>query len=403
MTHRLKRFPMFVRFVAASLAFLVVAVMAPGTAGAAPTAQQVQNAKDHVAALTRAIHAKQKTLGLIQQKANAVAEQLVAEQGKLEALNAKLLQTQTDLRKARETYDATVTRLDDRARQLFMNGPGSNVEFLLGSTSLADLSDRLEFVNVVAQTDADLAQQVQNTKNELTVKAKNLSKLEAQQRLVVADVRAKNAKVEGWLNRMRGIVNEIANRKERAVAYANKVSKAYQTYVRSQVNGSVTYGGGHQGVTIPAGYQNPFQACPVGQPRAYGDGFGAPRYAGGFHYHAGVDILAPLGTPIYATFDGYATENPNTLGGLAVEVRGAIGWTYNAHMSAYSANSSGPVRAGDIIGYVGNSGDAAGGPTHNHFEYHPNAIPSGWPASAYGFSVISGAINPYPILVATCG
>ena len=403
MTHSLRRFPTLSRFVAVSLALVAVALMASGPAGATPTAQQVQNARDHVAALTREIRAKQKTLAFIEQKANVVADQLIAEQGKLEALNAKLLVIQTDLAKARATYNETVTRLDDRARQMFMNGPASNVEFLLGSTSLSDLSDRLEFVNVVAQSDANLAVQVQNTKNDLTAKAKNLSKLEAQQRLVVADVRSKNAKVEGWLHQMQGIVNQIANRKARAVAYAKKVSKAYQAYIRSQVNQTVTYGGGHQGIQMPAGYQNPFQVCPVDNPRAYGDGFGAPRYAGGYHLHMGVDILAPLGVPIRATFDGYATEDPNSLGGLAVEVHGASGWTYNAHLSAYSALSSGTVHAGDIIGYVGNTGDAAGGPTHDHFEYHPNVIPSGWPASSYGYSVIDGAINPYPILVATCG
>ena len=78
--------------------------------------------------------------------------------------------------------------------------------------------------------------------------------------------------------------------------------------------------------------------------------FGAPRYAGGYHLHAGVDILAPYGTPIYATFDGYATQNPNGLGGLAVEVHGGPGYTYNAHLSEYSEHSTGSVQAGDVIG-----------------------------------------------------
>jgi murein DD-endopeptidase MepM/ murein hydrolase activator NlpD len=90
------------------------------------------------------------------------------------------------------------------------------------------------------------------------------------------------------------------------------------------------------------------------------------------------------------------------LGGLAVIVTGSAGWVYNAHLSAYSSNSSGSVQAGDVIGYVGNTGDAAGGPTHDHFEFHPNVIPTSWPKSVYGYSVIGDAINPYPLLVAAC-
>src|SRR5207245_9855212 len=151
--------------------------------------------------------------------------------------------------------------------------------------------------NVVAQSDANLAVQVQNTKNDLTAKAKNLSKLEAQQRLVVADVRSKNAKVEGWLHQMQGIVNQIANRKARAVGYAKKVSKAYQAYIRSQVNQTVTYGGGHQGIQMPAGSQNPFQVGPVDNPRAYRHGFGAPRYPAGSHQRVGAGPRRPVAGP----------------------------------------------------------------------------------------------------------
>ncbi len=153
---------------------------------------------------------------------------------------------------------------------------------------------------------------------------------------------------------------------------------------------------------MPSGWAGTLEVCPVGQPRAYGDGFGAPRYAGGYHLHAGVDILAPYGTPIYATFDGYATQNPNGLGGLAVEVHGAPGYTYNAHLSSYSEHSTGSVQAGDVIGYVGSTGDA-GSIDHNHFEFHPNSFPSGWPTSYYGYTVIGSALNPYPLLVDACG
>jgi murein DD-endopeptidase MepM/ murein hydrolase activator NlpD len=137
----------------------------------------------------------------------------------------------------------------------------------------------------------------------------------------------------------------------------------------------------------------------VGQPHAYGDSFGAPRFAGGYHPHAGND-MAPRGTPIYAPFPGYASSDPNGLGGNAVIVQGSQGYVYNAHLDRYG--TLGNVSAGTVIGYVGDSGDAAGGPTHDHFEWHPNVIPANPYRSVYGYTVIGTAIDPYPYLNLVC-
>jgi peptidoglycan LD-endopeptidase LytH len=153
---------------------------------------------------------------------------------------------------------------------------------------------------------------------------------------------------------------------------------------------------------LPPHYDNPLEVCPVDPPRAYGDGFGAPRYAGGFHLHAGNDILADYGTAIRAPFDGTAKQSYNTLGGYSEYVYGPEGYVYNAHLDHYSANSNGRVKAGEVIGYVGDTGDAKGTP-HDHFEWHPNVILSNWPGSAYGYSVIGTAVNPYPMLLDVCG
>jgi murein DD-endopeptidase MepM/ murein hydrolase activator NlpD len=129
----------------------------------------------------------------------------------------------------------------------------------------------------------------------------------------------------------------------------------------------------------------PFYICPVQGKGFFSDDFGAPRYGGGFHLHQGNDVFAPLGTPIVAPFDGTATASPNSLGGLAVKVYGRQGYVYNAHLVEYE--KLGAVKAGTVIGYVGNTGDALGGPTHDHFEWHPGGGP---------------AVDPYPFLKSVC-
>jgi peptidoglycan LD-endopeptidase LytH len=399
MTNRLKRFPASFRFVAVTLALVATASLATSAAADPPTAEQVQNAKDRVAELARDVHLAQQQLDAISLRANEVAVELDREQGRLEKLTAELLHTQLSLAQARATYNAIVAQLNDRARTLFMEGPGSDLEFLLGASSFSDLTDRLEYVNVVAQNDADLATEVQNTKNVLLAKEQDLESLQSAQQVIVARVREKRQEITDLLRQATSKYDEIASKKAEAEKWAEKLSAQRQAWVNAHFSFS---GSPHTSVAMPPGWAGTFEVCPVGQPYAYGDGFGAPRYAGGYHLHAGVDIIAPSGTPIYATFDGYATQNPNSLGGLAVEVHGAPGYTYNAHLSSYSDHSTGAVQAGDVIGYVGDSGDALGGVPHDHFEFHPNTMPSDWPESYYGYKVIGSALNPYPLVVDAC-
>jgi peptidoglycan hydrolase CwlO-like protein len=399
MTNRLKRFPTTFRFMAALLALVATASLASSAAADPPTAEEVANANARVEQLAREVRAQQRELDRISIRASEVAAEYERELGKLEKLNFELLTTQTSLALARSKYESIVTQLNERARAAFIQGPGSSWEFLLGATSMLDLSDRLQYVDAIATSDADLANQVQSTKNVLSAKEQNLERLQSAQRAVVVKVREKQQEARDLLAQAQAAFNAIRSKKAWAERLAKQLSAKRQAWLRSQF----TYGGGtHAAVAMPAGWAGTFKVCPVEQPRAYGDGFGAPRYAGGYHLHAGVDILAPEGTAIFATFDGYATQNPNGLGGLAVEVHGAEGYTYNAHLSAYSEHSTGPVRAGDIIGYVGDSGDAQGGPPHNHFEFHPNSFPSTWPASYYGYTVIGSALNPYPLVVDAC-
>jgi murein DD-endopeptidase MepM/ murein hydrolase activator NlpD len=129
----------------------------------------------------------------------------------------------------------------------------------------------------------------------------------------------------------------------------------------------------------------PFFVCPVDQPRRYIDDFGFMRSGGGGHAHQGIDIHASTGTPIRAPFDGRAEDASNSVGGLAVNVYGRTGFVYNAHLSGLG--KLGPVREGDVIGYVGASGNAGGTAPHDHFEWHPGGGP---------------AVDPFAALNAVC-
>jgi murein DD-endopeptidase MepM/ murein hydrolase activator NlpD len=107
--------------------------------------------------------------------------------------------------------------------------------------------------------------------------------------------------------------------------------------------------------------------CPMNG-SAYGDSWGAPRSGG--RSHEGVDMLAPMGTPIHAVVSGVVNFKQNRLGGNAVSLVGDNGNRYYyAHLSSYEGVSR-RVNQGDVIGYNGDTGNATGTP-HLHFEIHP--------------------------------
>jgi murein DD-endopeptidase MepM/ murein hydrolase activator NlpD len=131
---------------------------------------------------------------------------------------------------------------------------------------------------------------------------------------------------------------------------------------------------------------------PIYGPASTSDSFGAPRTT---TWHHGVDIFAPLGAPILAVADGTLFRvGWNDVGGNRFWLRdGAGNEFYYAHLSAFSplAQEGAQVQAGDVIGFVGTTGDAAGTPPHLHFEIHPRELL--W----MGYD---GAIDPYPYLMA---
>ena len=331
---------------------------------------------------------------IVDQKAvlGRLSEEIAVAYGRWEVANARyeqiteeLANTRRQLRDAQEEYQALQGTLEERAREAYIVGPGSELEFLLGASTIADLSARMEYVNALNEEDADLATEVQNLRNMLAAEKADQEALQAKRERALEDVETQLAVLDGKLDEQQAILEDLNAAKERARQLVKRLDKKLKRELAALLG-------------IGKAFNGVFRYCPIDEPRALYDGFGAPRYGGGYHPHAGNDIIAPQGTPIRATFDGYAQAGYNGLGGYAVNVYGDLGYTYNAHLM--QIGYSGPVVAGQIIGYAGETGDTA--TPHLHFEWHPNVIPSDWPASPYGYSVIGGAINPFPLLVQVC-
>ena len=117
---------------------------------------------------------------------------------------------------------------------------------------------------------------------------------------------------------------------------------------------------------------------PVVGVSGYGDSYGAFRGDVRGKWHHGDDIFAPLGAPVVAVANGTINRvGWHKLGGWRLWVRDAAADEfYYAHLSGYAPGvfHSTHVRAGDVLGFVGNTGDAFTGASHLHFEVHPHQL-----------------------------
>jgi LysM repeat protein len=133
-----------------------------------------------------------------------------------------------------------------------------------------------------------------------------------------------------------------------------------------------------QTLIIPSGTS---WVCPV-EGASYFNDWGFPR-GGGTRFHEGNDLFAASGTPVRAPVSGTVEFVTGSIGGNQFRLYGDDGVKYiGSHMSEFG--KKGKVRAGDVIGYVGNTGNAAATRSHLHFGVYYKGI----------------VVNPYPTLVA---
>ena len=136
----------------------------------------------------------------------------------------------------------------------------------------------------------------------------------------------------------------------------------------------------------PSQYATVFGRFPVAGRARYSHDWIFPRHVPDFHVHEGTDVFADRGTPVLAPTAGRVRTTHGAVGGLSVHVVQPDGtYWYLAHLDAIADGISDgtEVVAGQVVGTVGDSGNAAGGAPHVHVEVHPHG---------------GGPLDPKPLL-----
>ncbi|MBN2847150.1 MAG: peptidoglycan DD-metalloendopeptidase family protein [Coriobacteriia bacterium] len=274
-------------------------------------------------------------------------------------------QTRAELAKVDQEIEVTQAelagangRLSERAAEMYRAGGADYLGILLSSDDFDDMLLRLEYVQRVGRQDAVTIAEVERLQAELQERRGRLDALKEEQANEAAALKKEAERIESQLKAQQAKYTELKKKLDAAIA-AEK-AKTGTTTAKAGPNGMV---------------------FPVAGPNYYNDTWGAARSGG--RTHKGTDIMAANGTPCVAVLSGTVRSKYNALGGKTIWLTADNGWAfYYAHLDSYAV-TSGRVRAGQVIGYVGSTGNASASAPHLHFEIHPNG---------------GAAVNPYPYL-----
>lgn len=307
------------------------------------------------------------------EQARQVEQQLNSLQSELNRLTSELSQTQSRLASIQasiETNEAELAAaeaelarwqgiLSERVVAMYKEGNTMALDVLLECDDFDTFVNSYDWMTRIGNHDAEAIVSTQS---------------------LMADIQSRRAQLESDKAAYQSYQSSLQSQKSSIQSKLNE-QKAILAGIDAEVSSMLSnrYGGGGGG-----GWNiGPVNGLyfPVAGPHSFINDWGAPRSGG--RRHKGCDVMANYGTPCVAITSGRVVQRSGGNAGLYIFLYGDNGHLYYyMHLQGYAA--SGRVSAGQVIGYVGDTGNARGCP-HLHFEFHPNG---------------GGAVNPYPLLVA---
>jgi murein DD-endopeptidase MepM/ murein hydrolase activator NlpD len=344
------------------LLLAVTAGLALPATGAA--ARDVSTLKQQVQAFQQKSDRMDALAGAAAVRHNAALDAVEQARSEAAASRRALVRTRAALTLGRQ-------RLADRLVALYRHPDPELIELIVQSGSLTDLVSEQEALRAAAGDDARMVSVVRARQVELVAAqgrlARAITTAEAEEKVVAREA----ARVQALARAQR--------------ARLDSAKGALRAELRSRRAGTARAAaavGAADPVLASPGTEPVF---PVAAPTTFSDDWLQSR--GGGRLHEGIDLVSTMGAPLVATVSGTILRPGNTpRSGIRLWIRGNNGDEYfYCHLSRFASNVRDglPVKAGDVVGYVGMTGDAQGTVPHLHFEIHPGG---------------GGPIRPYPLV-----
>jgi murein DD-endopeptidase MepM/ murein hydrolase activator NlpD len=327
-----------------------------------------------IAGYTNRINVLEDDITVLQARQIRIETDLANKRAELARVQDELRRERIRLARLRERLAEARAALSDRLVELYKADEPDVVTVILESDGFADLLERAEFMQRVSQQDARIIDRVREAKDEAVAAEKRLDALEAKLRKIAAEVERRALEVDAIKDRLvsqQGRIQDARAVKARALDVTRSKRQDLEIHlaelekeqaeVQARLAGAAPAGPIRQGSgdfiwPINGAFTSPF----------------GMRWG---RLHAGVDLAAPEGTPIRAAASGRVVLLGWTggYGNYTCIAHGGSLSTCYAHQSRYGTSMGASVSQGQVIGYVGNTGNSTG--AHLHFEVRINGTP----------------------------
>lgn len=379
--------PAFLRVAALALLLLVLCGISAGSAAGKSAEEKLDAVEEKIGAaqeregvLTSEIEAMGEEISVIEgqvaalrSKEAAAEAELVAKQAELEEAIAELEEAVEELETLRDRLRRALINLRERLVAIYMSGSPDLTSIILGASDYGEMVARAEYLEAIESNDEALAERVRSLRDE----AKRLVGVRHEAKVTIEAARDRIAAEEQRLEGTRATLESregalLSARMERQqtldsvkgeIDQHEEVAADLRAKIQAEVAEAST------GMPLPIG--------PLPTPSAAGfiwpinGTFTSPFGYRWGRMHEGIDIGAAEGTPIRAAASGTVIlmQSEYESGGYGnytcVEHGGGLATCY-AHQSSFATSSGAGVAQGDVIGYVGNTGNSFG--AHLHFE-----------------------------------
>lgn len=312
----------------------------------------------------------------IQEELRVATAEYKEVKGQLDSVEDKITDNTELLEKTEADLKVKNKKLQQRVRDIYINGQISYVDVLFGAKDFADLMTRMDVLKRIIKHDYDLIMKVKEEKATVENTRAQLEKDKAEAEVLVTDAQAKKAKVEDKESEQQVLLDQAIYDRDTSERMYEEIMAASQE-VANMIRRSQMSSAGYSGAPAGAGGM----IWPISGPITSEFGWRTHPIFGTARFHSGLDIGGDYGMPIYAAASGtviYAGWISGYGNAVIIDHGGGVTTLYG-HNDSLNVSEGENVAQGQVIAMCGSTGNSTG--PHCHFEVREN----GEPVSPYGY------------------
>ena len=312
----------------------------------------------------------------IQEELRVATAEYKEVKGQLDSVEDKISDNTELLQKTEADLKVKNKKLQQRVRDIYINGQISYVDVLFGAKDFADLMTRMDVLKRIIKHDYDLIMKVREEKATVENTRAQLEKDKAEAEVLVTDAQAKRAKVADKESEQQVLLDQAIYDRDTSERMYEEIMAASQE-VANMIRRSHMSSAGYSGAPAGAGGM----IWPISGPITSEFGWRTHPMFGTARFHSGLDIGGDYGMPIYAAASGtviYAGWISGYGNAVIIDHGGGVTTLYG-HNDSLNVSEGENVAQGQVIAMCGSTGNSTG--PHCHFEVREN----GEPVSPYGY------------------